>query len=485
MGDVPSSPPVTILGAGKERRTLYSWQHQLVSRIISNGDLNSVVQWGITHDDFTMSETKGFFTQLLGYYSAPETMGSVWGPQALMQKFPHFALCDDKSMTTDALCAEVRKDRIKVQTRQLVAQVGELVEVDPARAVGFLQEAAASLRNDCTPRKIDVHASDAMPRVWNNYLAAARGERVSVCPWPWEPLQKATLGIRSTDYIIVYGRPKSMKSWIICYLAAFIIDLDPAYRILIYSKEMDADEIFERIGCTMAGVDYEHFTAGRLTPEERDSFYCVADSLRLLKQRMTFVCLSAQDVRPGQDTVAWLESKIDRYKPHIVFVDGMYLMSDLHGSKKPNERVANISRALRQVVLHMKIPVIASVQANRDAAKNEDANTEEVAFSDSLGQDATMLIRVINEWKKGANTLALVMGGACRRYKLSGFRIHGMPAHNFSYYGELSDKEAQAVLKTEAQSKQASAVKPPRPLINKQESAEISKGAAEVAGMVH
>jgi hypothetical protein len=60
-----------------------------------------------------------------------------------------------------------------------------------------------------------------------------------------------------------------------------------------------------------------------------------------------------------------------------------------------------------------------------------------------------------------------------------------MPAHNFSYYGELSDKEAQAVLKTEAQSKQASAVKPPRPLINKQESAEISKGAAEVAGMVH
>jgi hypothetical protein len=208
-------------------------------------------------------------------------------------------------------------------------------------------------------------------------------------------------------------------------------------------------------------VSYENYTGARLTPEERASFTIILDWLKSIRSRMIVVCLSAQDVQQGQDTVTWLESKIDRYKPAAVFVDGMYLMADVNGAKKNNERVANISRAMRQLILRKRIPIVATVQANRDAAKNEDANIEEVAFSDSLGQDATMLIRVINEWKKGENTLALVMGGASRRYKLAGFRIYGMPAVNFGYYGELSEKEVQSALKNDDAGKEAKGKKAP------------------------
>lgn len=418
-----------------------------------------MIQWGITVDDFTMSETRGYFSQIIAYHSAPETAGSVWGPQALIQKFPQFAICDDPSMTTDALCNEVRRDRIKVEGKQLLFQATDLIDADPVAAITKLQEVSAVLRDNCTPKKVDVHIADGMDRAWNSYCAAERGERIAVYTWPWEPLQRATLGVRDTDYIIIYGRPKSMKSWVLCYLVAYIIHMDAKQRILIYSKEMPADEIFERIGCLMAGVSYEDFTGARLTPEERMDFMLILDFLKAMRAAMTVVCLSAQDVQQGQDTVTWLESKIDRYKPSAVFIDGMYLMADTNGAKKNNERVANISRALRQLILRKRIPVVATVQANREAAKNEDANIEEVAFSDSLGQDATMLIRVINEWKKGDNTLALVMGGASRRYKLAGFRIHGMPAVNFSYYGELAEKEAQALLKHDDAGKEAKGTK--------------------------
>jgi len=440
---------------------MYSWQHQLISRIIRSGDLNAVVQWGITVDDFTMAEPRGFFTQIIAYHSAPETSGSIWGPQALMQKFPQFALCDDASMTTDALCNEVRRDRVKVEGKQLIYAATERIDADPAAAIAMMQEVSARLRNDCTPKKVDVHIVEGMDRAWNNYCAAERGERIAVYNWPWEPLQRATLGVRDSDYIIVYGRPKSMKSWVLCYLIAYMIYTDANQRILIYSKEMPADEIFERIGCLLAGVSYENYTGARLTPEERASFTIILDWLKSIRSRMIVVCLSAQDVQQGQDTVTWLESKIDRYKPAAVFVDGMYLMADINGAKKNNERVANISRAMRQLILRKRIPIVATVQANRDAAKNEDANIEEVAFSDSLGQDATMLIRVINEWKKGENTLALVMGGASRRYKLAGFRIYGMPAVNFGYYGELSEKEVQSALKNDDAGKEAKGKKAP------------------------
>jgi len=445
--------------------------------------LNSVIQWGITTEDFTMAEPQGYFKQLVAYHTAPETIGSVWGPQALQQKFPHLRLCADASMTTDALCLEVRKDRIRIEGRQLVHTAIELFENNPEGAVSLLQETAAKLRNDCTPRKVDVHLADALERNWNAYCSAERGERVSVFEWPWAPFQSATLGVRSTDYIIFYGRPKSMKSWILCYLVAFMLHRNAAYRILIYSKEMDADEIFERIGCVLAGIAYENWVSNRLTGEERRMYITVMEFMRQAQRDMTVVCLSAQDIKQGQDTVAWLESKIEQYRPEAVFVDGMYLMSDLQGAKKNHERVANISRAMRQLILHKKVPVIATVQANREAAKNEEANTEEVAFSDSLGQDATMLIRIVNEWKKGANTLALVMGGTSRRYKLAGIRIYGIPAHNFSYYGELSEKEATAALKVDNTANQGTKQRAVKPMTKKAED-EVAQGLAAIGGLI-
>jgi hypothetical protein len=456
-----------------------SWQHQLLSRIVRSGNLNEVLEWGITQGDFTQSETLGMFQMVAAYNATPETAGSVWGPNALAQRFPNFVLCDDPGMTTEALCKEVRADRIKTQTRQLLLQVDNIVDADPTAAVNLLAQQAIDMQNDCSPKKVDVHLADGVSRVWQQYCAIERGERVSLAPWPWEPMQTSTLGLRPTDYMILYGRPKSMKTWVLCYLIAWFISLECGMRILIYTKEMDADEMFERIACVLAKADYERFTQGALTPEERAEMHNVVEWLTVMRETMMVVCLSAQDVAPGQDTVQWLQSKVDHYKPHACFVDGMYLMSDATGARKMNERVAAISRAMRQLILRNKIPVVATVQANRDAAKNEEANTEEVAFSDSLGQDCTMLIRVVNEWKKGKETLALVMGGATRRYKLDGFRIYGYPAHNFGYYGELSSKDAERAVRGDDEVPDNRKKREPRKMDERRENLDSARGVIE------
>lgn len=112
-----------------------SWQHQLISRIIRTGDIQGVLDQGITEEDFTLSETIGFFQQILSYYRAPETEGSVWGPTALETKFPNFVLCDDKSMTTPALCYEVRTARAQVVIHQTLLAVDKILAHDPLRAI--------------------------------------------------------------------------------------------------------------------------------------------------------------------------------------------------------------------------------------------------------------------------------------------------------------------------------------------------------------
>lgn len=418
-----------------------TWELQLVSRIIRTGDLNSVVQWGVTISDFLTSEGHALFSTILGYYSAPGTAGSILGPDAMRQVFPNFMLCDDGSMTTEALCFEVRKARLSVELKMRAQNALEMADFDPMNAINRMQMAMMDLQNIGFSRQTDVLFNESFSRVVQKMQMIEQGIDLSCGMWPWEPLQKVTGGLQPADFVVLYGRPKNMKTWVLAFLIAWFHDMGK--RMLIYTKEMTADNIFQRAGACLAQVRYHEFRVEPwlLTWEEKNSIYAIERMLHQSQLNQTVVCLSGKDASEGGDTVPWLRSKVETYKPDVVFVDGMYLMTDAKGSKKPNEKVGNISNDLRRLTLDTNIPVIATIQANRDAAKNKEANLDEIGFSDRVGQDATLLMRCINE--KDSPTVAIVMGGASREFQLNGFRIFGVPAVNFNYAGEITDKEIE------------------------------------------
>lgn len=405
-----------------------TWETQLLSRIVRLNQLTACLQWGITESDFLTNEGRSVFLVIMGYYMTPESRGSVIGENTLRNLFPSFQLYDDVSMTTEALCMETRKHRLRVEMKAHIQQSLELVDHDPLVAADRLALAAKDIINLGLSKNADVHFHDAFDRSVHRAMMVAQGYDFSVAKWMWKPLQRATMGIQVDDYVVFYGRPKSMKSWVLAACGAHLTDQDK--RLVIYTKEMTADNIFQRMGCCLAGIDYDRFRHGDLTAQE----WCIVQGTqKLLHQRsleQTIVCLNAQDAPKGGDTVEWLDSKVEKYQPDLVLIDGMYLMSDSKGAKKKNEKVANISNELRQLNLSRKKPIIATLQANRDAAKNTDANLDEIAFSDAIGQDATLLMRIINEHKSGKPTLAVIVGGA-RECNLDGFRIWGKPAADF------------------------------------------------------
>lgn len=416
-----------------------TWELQLVSRIVRTGDLNSVIERGITRDDFLTNEGRALYSSIEGYFSMPEHSGAVLGPYAIQRMFPNFQLCDDSSMTTDALCVEVRKQRLAIGFKARCQQALELCEYDPLQAINQMQLGMTDLQNVGLGNSTDVHFSTAFDRVMQRYHLLKQGVDLSCGSWPWQPLQDVTLGVQPDDYVVIYGRPKSMKSWVLAYLIAWFYEMGK--RMVIYTKEMTADNIFQRAGACLAEVRYHLLRTGACSYEEEMALFAVTKMLRHAQMQQTVVCLSGQDAVKGGDTVPWLRAKLEIYKPNICFVDGMYLMSDVSGARKDNERVRNISRSIRQMVLDTGVPAICTVQANRDAAKNQSANLDEVAFSDAIGQDATLLMRAINERDKP--TIALVMGGASREFHLEGFRIYGQPAFNFSYAGDITSKEIE------------------------------------------
>lgn len=233
----------------------------------------------------------------------------------------------------------------------------------------------------------------------------------------------------------------SMKSWVLSYLIAHFYHT-LGLRVLVYTKEMTPKNIYRRIAACIGKLPYQEMRFGKMNKYEKDALLDIRDMAQELKHKDNMWCLSGKDTPGGGsgDTISWLTTKVQKYKPQVVLIDGLYLMSTGKTNQKDNIRVQTISRECRQMVLDTGIPVVATAQANRQAAGHMTANLDEIAYSDAIGQDATAAFRVINE--KQTPTIILATAGS-REFSMDGFRIHAVPAETFEFHSVITEKELQ------------------------------------------
>ncbi len=448
---------------------------QLLSRIIRTGQLSPVMEFGITSEDLLTGSESKIFEVIKTYHGMKGNNGAVPGVQIMSDMFPDFHLTDEVGSTIESLCREVRQRRLQHATKEVASQVLEACELgrDPISILNAAQERLNGLLALGASRNTDVSFRDAHMRNLARYEDRKKGISTSSLSWPWEIMNEMTGGFQPDDYIVLYGRPKSKKSWVLSKIAAHAYDMGK--RLLIYTKEMTPDSLLLRIAASIIRLPYQETRMAKLEPEQEWELYQLSHHIAHDPERL--MCLSGQDVEEGGDTMHWLRAKIDRYKPEIVLVDGLYLMSD--GSKKPAAdwtRVTSVSRAARALQLATKIPLVCTVQANRKAAAHARAELDEIAYADALGQDATLAFRVIAE--KGKNSIAMVIGGS-REFELEGFRIGGVPATDFDYIGMLESSDVEQAKKGDTSEKEKVARKPKTPAPdNAEQLARASMGVA-------
>ena len=437
---------------GKGVRFMASWEMQLISRILRKSQLKEVLEWGMEIEDFLTDEGRHMFNHLCSYAQHPETAGAQLGEYAARQAYPNFIFCDDESMTIQALCHEVRQVRLRQDAKGIAQRMIDMADQNPLEAM--------TLGNNLTKQGLelgysksdDVTFASSLNRIVNRVELLEKGVDLSVAPWPWEIFNEVTGGLEVDDYVVLYGRPKSMKSWVLAWFIAYTYNM--GRKPLIYTKEMTPDNIFMRVAACLAELPYQEFRRGKLSLDEKARLYALRAMVSDMMSGDDMICLSGKNAPGGKDTVEWLQSKIEKHCPAVAFIDGMYLMSDSKGpaKQKDNFRVQNISRGVRQMVLDTGVPIVATFQATRGAAKHQGAELDEIAFSDAIGQDATAAIRVINE--KTSPTIALVVGGS-REYAFHGCRIYGIPATNFGFHSELTEKEIMKAKEKDASEEEA------------------------------
>jgi hypothetical protein len=92
---------------------------------------------------------------------------------------------------------------------------------------------------------------------------------------------------------------------------------------------------------------------------------------------------------------------IERYELDILFIDQHSLMEDERKGRDAITRASNISRDLKHLQTMKKIPIIAVSQANRKSVDKDeggkrkvDLGLENLAQSDRIGQDSTIVIGI-------------------------------------------------------------------------------------------
>lgn len=449
-----------------------SYQMALCARVIKTGQLTPVLTFGITPDDFTSQEAKNLWGLILSYYSQPESQGSIISPNVLQKWFKNFVIPDDMpSYTMQTLCYEVRRERTITQGNALAVQFTEEVAIptcNPAEALATLQAGVSRLIALGTTQNTDVSLKQGLAKVRTRLQMMKAGVDFSTMKWPWDPLNKATFGVQPDDYIVFYGRPKSMKTWVLCYLIAWAFENEK--KVVVYTKEMTDENIYARTLACILHLIYDDLRGG--TTSEADDMKLaelaayIENDLRLSSM---ITVLSGQDVPEGGDTVQWLESKAEQYQPDIMFVDGLYLLSSTRKFTSDEGRVRGISRDLRAMNLKLRIPLICTMQANRKAAGHKDANLDEIAYSDALAQDCTIASRVIAD--RTSPTISLVIGGS-REFKLHGLRINAVPARDFSFHSVLSEHD---IAKAKEQDVVEEESKEPKKAKNKKETVRAPK----------
>lgn len=432
---------------------------QLIAKIVDVSELKPVIDAGIVASRFKDQDARLMFEFIMRFYKSRKTLGHVPTRSLLEAHYPTVELPKESKLPLSALIAEFQDSALKASVAHLIDFMSENEDF-PAEMLPKANQIISDLLK--TRRtSVDIVVADALAEAKQRYEDAKNREIMKGIPYPWKVLNDETQGMQNGEYIIFYGRPKSMKTYVGLYICACAYDL--AYRrVLIYTREMTPEQMMDRTICMLIGAPYDAFKKGYLDQiphpfggTMEDAFHGLLNTMKVDEKAMsigdkhrTIIITSDREDREGGG-ITGLRRKLDDYRPDLAFVDAVYLMrNDRSGirSVKWSEQSA-ISQDLKDTAQDYNIPILATLQANRGSEQNKGESASNMAFSDSYAQDCDLAAEIIKKRiDKQHNELALAIT-ASRETNIAGFAIHGDPCDNFGQlHRQVCDRDGRPIL---------------------------------------
>lgn len=413
---------------------------ELISNIVETGEFSTVRKRGLTPETFQTEEGSLVFQWLWEQFHSIEHRGEVPDKTRLMRKFPDFHWCPSRNSVA-ALFTEISQAQMASDLNRLTGEIQELLDEgeDPHLiASAFLpQLRAVSMRR---ADNSGMHMRDAFAQLRQEYDTVQSSGGITGIPYPWAPLNQATGGMHPEEFVVLYGRPKNMKTWVALKIAvdAYL----KGYRVFIFSKEMNILTMARRSASIISKMPYKEVKGADLDEEDEDAMFDQLEALAEWEEATIAAGKKARDLyfdsdkgRRHPSSVDDLISRAEKFEPDLIVVDGLYLMRDGRSKSRAADwkNISHISQDLKGMAQYLECSVLGTTQANRANSKSPQDDGTDLSYADSLFQDCDMATRVF----QGPNpdgyhkyAIAMTFPGV-READLNPFLINGAPGGDF------------------------------------------------------
>ena len=365
-------------------------QLQVLNKVLQTKDFSLIELNNLTEDFFF--NYKAEFNYIKNHY---EKYQSVPDKLTFISIFPEFDIIE-VTEPDNYLIEQLYKDYNSSFIASRFNQIKKLIEEDKTdEAVAYLVNSVDNLHQGSAIQSHDLLSDTSR---YDRYLERVANHDKYYIRTGFPELDNIIGGLdRENENMVIAARTGIGKTWTLLIMAAAAVQ--QGLRVGIYSGEMSVDKVGYRIDTIIGGINNNIITRGIDTSVQMQ----YKNYLENLKKgiyskdgRGALKVLTPNDIA-GPATVAALRAFVDKEHLEILFIDQYSLLEDTSHTQSSHERVANISKAVKNLQVMKRIPIVSVAQMNRTKNDDGEKDTSQIGLSDRIGQDATCVIMLDRE----------------------------------------------------------------------------------------
>jgi len=357
-------------------------EERLISKVIYAREIIPAMEAGIEDDWFFVAENRAVWKFIRQHWTRYEEV-----PTAVTVKdnFPTYRLLaveDSLEYLVDQLI-EYRKRHKAIEVVQNAADA--IAAGDHNKAIAEMSQGVATIFDETVTQSSDVDLTDNPEKRFDEYLSIkTRDGGLLGYRTGFRTIDEATAGLQPGQLITIIAPPKTGKSVLAMQIAVNVHE--DGHVPMFQSFEMTNIEQQHRHDTMRANIAHSRLTRGKLTLDEERRY---KDALQRMESMQKFYLTDSSSAM----TVSGLQAKIEKIRPDIVFVDGVYLMVDeASGESNTPQALTSITRNLKRLAQRQEIPIVISTQVLLWKMKRRQVSADSIGYSSSFFQDSDVIL---------------------------------------------------------------------------------------------
>ena len=354
---------------------------RLLSRAIRSRDIAPLLSRGVEDSWFLNDSNQAVWRFLKDHWTKYQEVPTA---TTVMDNFPTYRLLAVED-ALDYLLDQLVEFRRRNKSIDVIQQAASAIESgDHNSAISIMGKGYAALIDEGVVLSEDIDLTDQPMERYNSYLnVKTRPNGLLGMATGFQVMDLATAGLQGGQLITIIAPPKTGKSVLAMQMAVNVHNDGwvPAFQ----SFEMSNTEQEHRHDAMRAHISINRLVRGCLKPAEEASYQKMLTDIETMHHFYLTESISAY-------SVSQLSLKMEKLRPNILFVDGVYLMTDeISGERGTPIALRNITQSLKRVAQKFDIPVVQTTQVLNSKVRGGQITADSIAFSSSFHQDSDVI----------------------------------------------------------------------------------------------